>query len=208
MGSSAELSPLVLPQMQSYGIKDQLGGTGQNFLNDLINRQNEGLPGALKEMIKGEAEALANASLVSAKRMAKEGLSGKQVPTGSLVRAMSDLYTQKANQMMGVNKDLALSDYETQMKNRDKALSGFMGLQGLAAQLAGSKNQFNLSTAGMQNEYNMNQYKIDKENEFNWGDALGSFLGMSGTIGGALIGKPKGVSGKLDPMKLNLKNYG
>lgn len=195
-GSSAELAPLSLPSMEKYGIQDQLGSTGQGFLNDLLARQNQGLPDQLKALITKQAEDTVNASLTSAKRQAKESLAGRQVPTGSLVRTMADLYTNKANVMTGVNKDLALSDYQEKVANQAKALQGFLGLQGMASGMAGSKNQFNLSTAGMQNAYNMNKYNVDKANEFNWGEALGSLFGAGGTIGGAMIGKPKSGAGE------------
>lgn len=189
MGGGAELAPMAYAKQESYGINDQLGSTGRGFMNDLLSRQNQGLPEDLKALIRNQAEALTNAQLTSAKRQAKEGLAGRQVPTGAIVRTMADLFTNKANTMLGVNKDIAMGDYQAKESNRDKALSGYVGLQGLANSIASSKNSFNLQNANMTNNYNTQKYQVDKANEFNWGQALGDVFGLGGTIGGAMIGK-------------------
>ena len=186
-GSTTEVPQMVQAQQSGYGIQENLGATGQGFLNDLQSRKNEGLPPALKALLLKSAEDNANNSLVSSKRAMTEQLAGRQLPTGAMLRPMGDLYSQKANTMTGVNKDIAMGDYQAQQTNRDKALSGFLGLTGASTGIAGQKNAFNLQNANQRNQYGMEKYKIDKSNEFDWGKLMGDLAGAGGQLGGAAI---------------------
>lgn len=80
--------------------------------------------------------------------------------------------------------------------NVNKGLQGSLVEGDLNARQQGAGNIFNTLGLGMQgsnmaNQYAMNKYQIDKQNEFSWGDALGSLLGAGGQLGSAAIGKPK-----------------
>lgn len=188
-GGESSVPQMVQAQQAGYGIKDNLGDTGQGFLNDLQSRANQGLPDELKNLLRASAEQTANSSFTASKRAMSEQLAGRQLPTGAMLRPLADLYGTKANAMTGINKDIALNDYQALTQNRDKALSGFMGLQGLSSGIAGQKNAFSLNNANQLNQYNMNKYQIDESNKFDWGGMLGSLLGVGGQIGGAFIGR-------------------
>lgn len=186
-GDSAQVSTYEAPQQVGYGIQENLGNTGQGFMNELLSRQNQGLPDDIKALIKKGIEDTQNASIVSAKRQMKEATAGKQLPTGAIMNGLADLYSQKATAVNQGNTDIAFKDYDAKSKNQQNALQGFMGLQGLASGIAGNKNQlaFNLSNA--KNQYGMNKYQIDKENEMDWGKIFGDLVGAAGTVGGAAI---------------------
>ena len=184
-GEGTQVPAFQNPTQSGYGIQENLGDTGQGFLNDLMSRQNQGLPEKLKNLLRKGFEDTANASLVSAKRQMKESTAGKQLPTGALLNSLGDLYQQKATGQNQMNTDIAFKDYDAKSKNQMNAFQGFLGLQGAASGIAGNKNQFALGKAGMQNQYGMDKYKIDKENEFNWGKVFGDLLGAGGELGAA-----------------------
>lgn len=188
-GGSSTVPNMVMPQQAGYGIKENLGDTGQGLLTDLLARQNQGLPDELKNLLRNSAEQNANNSFSASKRAMQEQLAGRQLPTGAMLRPLADLYNTKAQTMTGVNKDIALNDYQAQQANRQNALSGFLGLTNASTGIAGQKNAFSLNSANQRNQYNLNKYQIDKENEFDWGGLLGGLFGVGGTLGGAYISR-------------------
>lgn len=185
-GEGTQVPTYQDPNLVGYGIEENLGSTGQGFMNDLLARQNQGLPDEIKNLIRKGIEDTQNASIVSAKRQMKEATAGKQLPTGAIMSGLADLYSQKATAVNQGNTDIAFKDYDAKTKNQANALQGFMGLQGLASGIAGNKNQlaFNLSNA--KNQYGMNKYQIDKENEFSFGKLFGDLFNVGGSVLGGM----------------------
>lgn len=217
MGGGAELGNITLPYYQSdqitsdminpftgqnmgkysrpdyklreQGISDNLGDVGTNFLESLLSRQNQGLPEELKTLLKTSAENSLNSGYTTGKRLLQEQTAGKQLPTGALTKGFTDLATNRSAGQVQSDANISLQDYQALQSNRDKALAGFMGLQGLASNMAGNRNNTIMGLAGMQNNYNSQKYQTEKANEFSWGDALGDVLGAGGKLAGAAIGK-------------------
>ena len=174
---------------KDYSIGGQLDQTGQGLMAELMNNRLQGIPQDVQNKLRTAVQQQTNNQVVDAKRLMQENLQGKQLPTGALTNAVSGLYRDRSQQLAGLESNLAMSDYEAKQANMMKALSGYQGLTGLSTNIGNLKNQYSLANANMMNQNAMNKYQIDRDNEWGWGDLVGSLLGAAGQLGGAAIGK-------------------
>lgn len=90
-------------------------------------------------------------------------------------KAMSELSDKYSVASTDLDKYIA----EKNMSEKDQALARLFQLYGLGG-----------SQAQQSNEYNLNKYRIDKENEFDWGKVLGDLFGAGSNLASAFIMKP------------------
>jgi hypothetical protein len=150
------------PKFQTARINDLPGG-GQSF--DFATKlMANGLPQDLKDAMTNQFQGNQAGQLRSGEQALRESFASQgNAPSGSL---LSGLVSQQSN------ANNSAKDYYANLLNQDfgarqQGFNNLTNIQSLIASLTGQKN-----------DYNMNKYKIDKENEFSWGQFLGDALGF------------------------------
>ena len=187
MGKGATLPNYTAPQLGGFGIENIQGGKG--VLDEVWNKRNEGLPTDVLSRMQRQGLGGISGNLQAGLNQINQGFSGSGLSQGARLGAISDLYQGSGRSQIDLQDRMANMNYQAKQQNYGDAFNRYMSLINQAAGIGQMQNQNALASASMQNQWGMNKYNIDKQNEFSWGDALGSLLGAGGMIGGAMLGK-------------------
>lgn len=155
------------------GSSFQMGGTqgifDKGLYDQFTNMAKNGLDPKVKAMLEGQA----GGQIAGGNQSINESFAGSGLSQGAKLGAQTALRSN-------VGKNLNNSLLEGDMNARQQGAGNIFSTLGLGMQGANS-----------QNDYNLNKYNIDKQNEFSFGDAIGGLLGVGGQLGSSYIGKPK-----------------
>lgn len=182
---------------------DYLDDASKNMILEAYNRRNQGLPDNIKQNWLKTAEESKNKNLSEYKDLLLRGANKSGVPISALTNSASDFMAKENVSGRQTARDISTADYSAQQQNYGDSIKTYLQGLGIGTGIwgqqnsnqlsgAGMKNQFEMNNTNNKNQFAMNKYQAEKANEFNWGDALGSLLGLGGTLGGAFIGKMKG----------------
>lgn len=179
MGSGTEAPKQVTTSEVLGGIKNtnQLPG-GRMFLEQFLKQNQEGLPQNIRDIYLKQGKEQIGSNLREGQQQLKQGLSsaGGNVPIDALISGQTKLQNSANNSLSALADKYAMVNYDA----KNSAFGNYANLIGLATGQGAKADSFN-----------MNRYNIDKQNEFNWGDALGGALGVGGTVAGAGISRKK-----------------
>jgi len=150
------------PKFQTARVGDLPGG--QRSFDFATQLMANGLPPELKQAMTNQFQGNLGGQLRSGEQALQENFASQGGgPTGAL---LGGLVSQQAN------ANNASKDYYANLLNQDFGArqQGFNNLTNIQSLLA--------SLTGQKNDYNMNKYQIDKQNEFSWGQFLGDALGF------------------------------
>ncbi len=151
---------------------------GKMFLDEFIKEYQTGLPQNIKDIYLKQGKQQIGNNLREGQQQLKQGLAstGGNVPIDALISGQNKLQTSANNSLTQLADKYAMMNYDA----KNSAFGKYANLIGLATGQGQEANNFN-----------MNRYSIDKQNEFNWGDALGAGLGVGGQIAGGAIARKK-----------------
>lgn len=177
------LGQFTNPQFNQLGFNNLQDG---DFLRQSsLDQYSSGLPPQLRARL--ETQGLGNISgQIQAGRSRVQNAEGS---TGGKLGAIAGLYGGGANAAQNLQSNIAQQDYGA----RQQGLQNYQQLLGLGANIGGMKNQFNLQSADMRNQYGLASYQLEQQYKpkgFDWGGLLGGILGLGGSLGGAMLGRP------------------
>lgn len=159
MGSSTQVPNYVQPNL----LRDMKEGT-----DFALGQMQQGLSPIQRAIIEGSSAGALRSGIQSLQeQIASQG----NVPIGASLGALTNMRSQSSRNLMETLFNANQQAKQTGVGNILSTLG--LGLQG----------------ANSQNTYNMEQYKVDKENEFNLGKVLGGLMGAGGQLGSAAISK-------------------
>lgn len=159
------------PAWQAPDIGKNLASMGGRELEAYAkNMLQQGLDPKQRAMIEGQAAG----SLRSGEQNLREQFASMgNAPIGAQVGAQTNLRSS-------IGKNLADTLLQGDLSAKQQGFNNWTGL-----------GQMAMGISGMQNQYGMDAYKINKENEFSWGNFLGSLLGAGGNVLGGWLSKGK-----------------
>ena len=188
MGST-QAPTFQVAKESGYGLNNVEGGAG--LFSQIQNHMNEGISPQAREAFFTNLAGKNTGMLTTGTNKINESFSqGGRMGSSAKLSAISSLFDSIDSNSNKAGNDFLLEDDQRRASNFSGGMGQLFGLLDLARTIGANKNQFSLSSTGMQNENAMNRYKIDKENEFNWGSAIGSLIGAGGQVAGAYLGKP------------------
>lgn len=194
MGSQATLSGFSAPKEADYGVGNLYGGG--ELWKSLQGKMNSGLSSEARGIMEKQGLGGISGQTSAGLDKIKTGFNNAGLSSAAKLGAMSNLYQGQQDATSGLFQNIGLAEEQARQRNYGTGLEGMLGMYSAADRLSGLKNQFALNSSGMQNEYNMNKYQVDKQNEFSWGGLLGGLLGVGGQLGGAYLGNPNLFTGK------------
>lgn len=184
MGSTAVPQYVNPNYNMDYSVGSNLEG-GSDLLalsKQLIN--SKGLPAELRK--RREEQGLG--SLAAARKIGLADMRGALGNGAALAEGFAGINKNLTQGTKDIHNSLAEMDYNAIKSDRADGFGNYANLVQLAGQLAGSKNQLRGQNAAGRNEYNMNKYTIDKQNEFSWGDLFSGLFGTAGKLAGGFLG--------------------
>jgi hypothetical protein len=180
-----------IPKMQQaptnadYGLNNIAGG--QDLLKQLQGKMNQGLDPSVLDAWKKSNTYATNKASTGAFNSMKEQTAGKMLPTGSLVRPMTDLYGQLQGQNLQANQQMGMADQTAKQQNFWNSAGAIPGLSTSAYDIGAGKYSQLMKAIGMNNQTMTNQFGMEKENSFDWGGFLGQLMQTGAKVGTAFI---------------------
>jgi hypothetical protein len=188
MGSGPERAAFVKPQEAGYGVDNVTNGN--KWLADIEGFAKSGIPQGIKDIRRQQTQYGISNNIAQGVNEINTTLDGTAAGVNARTGALTRLYGSGNRAIADAENNMALSEADYQRNNFLEGINAYLKLAGLGSNIGGMKNQFALSSAGMQNQYNNEQYKIDSENSFGWDKIFGALIGGGAQVYGSYLGKP------------------
>jgi hypothetical protein len=165
------------PKYQNYR-PQQLEG-GQTMLPALMNQylRPAGISQESRDIQEKQGIGKLTGNLRTSQNQLGNSLSAAgNIPLSERIKGFTGLQENHQSGVNDVYSNISQQNEMAKMGNKAQGLSGYMNLLGLANNKEGAVNQ-----------YGMDKFRIDKENEFN----LGKFAGGLAGLGSEFVPKPR-----------------